>query len=115
MEEYKDIDLEKQHLYFLRILGRKVGVKSPTSLKKQDLIKEIKNNINNDGRKEIHSLRGRPCLAEIEISKLADEKMKIMEKIKKEKMFFEFENYKNNIMKETALLLKKIEDIIKDF
>ncbi len=113
-EEYKEIELEKQHLYFLRVLGRKVGVKSPTALKKIDLIKEIRKSINSNNFVENRPLRGRPCLAEMKITKLADEKISEIEKTKKERLKLIFEEYKKNIMKKTSLFLKEIENLIND-
>ena len=62
MENY---DLEHMGIYDLRQLGRRVGVKSPTTMKKRELITQIKA-INSGNVTPYRATRGRPPLERIE-------------------------------------------------
>ena len=59
--EYTKEDLEKIGIYDLRELGREIGVPSPTSMKKDQLIDYIVGIIHGEKPKNDNSLRGRPA------------------------------------------------------
>ena len=68
---YQAKELSRYKLSVLRTIGRKVGVKSPSSLAKKRLIKEIIA-IQNGIKEPYFSKRGRPCLNGVVIDNYAN-------------------------------------------
>ena len=56
-------ELNKQSIHSLRILGREIGVKSPTSLNKKDLISAIVKIRHGEMTPHVPVKKGRPTLA----------------------------------------------------
>ena len=76
-----NIELSKKSLHELRILGRKIGVKSVSTLKKQDLIENIID-ITNGNKQPSFNNRGRkPCISTSDKVSITEEKLFLIEKL----------------------------------
>lgn len=76
-----NIELSKKSLHELRILGRKIGVKSVSTLKKQDLIENIID-ITNGIKQPSFNNRGRkPCISTSDKVSITEEKLFLIEKL----------------------------------
>ena len=74
-------ELSKKSLHELRILGRKIGVKSVSTLRKIDLIQNILD-ISGGNRQPIFSNRGRkPCISTSDKVSITEEKLFLIEKL----------------------------------
>ena len=62
-------ELENEHLSVIRELGRHVGVKSPASMKKEDIIEDILLIQNGEKRAVFNVKRGAPIKIKVDISK----------------------------------------------
>ena len=70
--DIKGLDLEKINYSSLRIIARRLGIKSPTKMKKTELIEEIRKVAL--GEKEettVSNRKGRPCLQSLELENLS--------------------------------------------
>ena len=76
-----NIELSKKSLHELRVLGRKVGVKSVSTLKKQALIENIID-ITNGIKQPSFNNRGRkPCISTSDKVSINQEKLFLIEKL----------------------------------
>ena len=76
-----NIELSKKSLHELRILGRKIGVKSVSTLKKQDLIENIID-ITNGNKQPSFNNRGRkPCISTSDKVSITEEKLYLIERL----------------------------------
>ena len=93
--------LNNKCIYELRIIGRELGVKAPTTLKKKALINAILNRLENKTQ-PFFSNRGRPP-----ISNVNTEQADLKEQV---------ENIKANALKQVKIIFDKAQkDIIKVF
>ena len=99
--QYNKDDLEKMALVDLRLIGRAVGVKSPTSLRKNELITEILL-VGNGKKTSLKSNSGRPVIV----------KMRCMEDFKTEIVE---QNNKKDENKNLASFEKRLDRILSDF
>ncbi|MBR2614673.1 MAG: Rho termination factor N-terminal domain-containing protein [Clostridia bacterium] len=80
-------ELLQKPLYELRLIGREIGVKSPTSLTKKELVEKIIE-IKKGKQKPVFSKKGRPSYIVCDMDKLnkkvLDKIDKILENAKKE-------------------------------
>ena len=86
-----NIELSKKPLHELRVLGRKIGVKSVSTLKKQDLVENIID-ITNGIKQPSFNNRGRkPCISTSDKVSITEEKLflieKLLDKTKKEILY----------------------------
>ncbi len=107
--DIKEIELEKVNTFALRTIARQMGVKSPTSRNKPDLINEIKKAI--DGKNDTktkQSNKGRPCLITFDGDTIID-----FDPTGIDKQYIE--NYTNKLDKIFDELIIKIEKIRKSY
>lgn len=95
--KYDRNELKNKNVHSLRIIARKIGVKSPTTLKKEQLIEQI--GLISDGKiSPYFSNRGRPSLSEISEQK-SKEKQSLKEKQKQlNALFSEMKKRVNEII-----------------
>ncbi len=99
--KYTKEELNEYDIYSLRDLGRSMGVKAPTSLKKADLIENILN-IQKGKIKPYKTKRGRPARPKKELS-LEEIKIIIKDIIERNE-----ERIKKELREGTELLLEEL-------
>ena len=110
--QYNKDDLEKMALVDLRIIGRAVGVKSPTSLKKSELVTEILLVVNGE-KPSLKSEGGRPVVARVV---LPDEPLqKLIEKKQEPINLKRFEKRLDRILSDLKKLMLEIAKEKADF
>lgn len=107
IKRYLKFNLEELPLFRLRKIGREVGVKAPTALKKKVLIQEILDILN--GRKDpTITNKGRPCNQDADFGK--SKGFSRDENIEKEMLLL-----KHQIKTEMNRFIEKINKLMEDF
>ena len=71
--DIKGVDLEKVNFASLRVIARRLGIKSPTVKRKGELIKDIKNVLSGSEEElKDKTRKGRPCLRSLELPEITD-------------------------------------------
>ena len=106
--KYLQLNFNELPLFRLRKIGREVGVKAPTGLKKADLLKEIDEILSGRKVSEVISKRGRPCKIDADFGA---GKMFCREEILDREIFL----LKKRIKSEGEKFVQRILSIIEDF